>query len=64
VEPSAQRRSIRSFVVRAGRMGPGQTRALAELGPRFVLPYRAEAVDWTAVFDRDAPRLHDKVVVR
>ena len=56
-EPSAQRRSIRSFVVRAGRMGPGQTRALAELGPRFVLPYSAEAVDWPAVFGRDAPRV-------
>jgi tRNA (guanine-N7-)-methyltransferase len=56
-EPSAQRRSIRSFVVRAGRMGPGQTRALAELGPRYVLPYSAGAVDWPAVFGRDAPRV-------
>ena len=27
-----RRRSIRSFVVRAGRMGPGQSRALADLG--------------------------------
>ena len=31
------RRSIRSFVVRAGRMGTGQMRALETLGPRFVL---------------------------
>jgi tRNA (guanine-N7-)-methyltransferase len=56
-DPSALRRGIRSFVVRAGRMGPGQTRALAELGPRFVLPYSGAAVDWTAVFGRDAPRV-------
>ena len=30
---------IRSFVVRAGRMGPGQARALATLAPRFVVPF-------------------------
>ena len=51
------RRSVRSFVVRAGRMGTGQMRALEELGPRFVLPYSAQAVDWPAVFGRDAPRV-------
>jgi len=50
-----RRRSIRSFVVRAGRMGTGQTRALAELGPRFVLPYRAGLLDAAAVFGRRAP---------
>ena len=51
------RRSIRSFVVRAGRMGPGQLRALAELGPRFVLPYAAAPFDFAASFGRDAPRV-------
>jgi tRNA (guanine-N7-)-methyltransferase len=50
-----QPRPIRSFVLRAGRMGPGQQRALAELGPRFVLPYQAQALDFAAVFGRDAP---------
>ena len=30
---------IRSYVLRGGRLGPGQQRALAELGPRFVLPF-------------------------
>ncbi len=49
------RRSIRSFVVRAGRMGPGQTRALAELGPRFVLPYAAAPLDFSTRFGREAP---------
>jgi tRNA (guanine-N7-)-methyltransferase len=51
------RRSVRSFVVRAGRMGTGQMRALEELGPRYVLPYTTDAVDWPAVFGRDAPRV-------
>lgn len=49
------RRSIRSFVVRAGRMGTGQMRALQELGPRFVLPYRPEPLDFEAIFGRRAP---------
>ena len=32
-------RGVRSFVVRAGRTTIGQARALAELGPRYVLAY-------------------------
>jgi tRNA (guanine-N7-)-methyltransferase len=56
--PAGERRTpIRSFVVRAGRMGPGQQRALAELGPRFVLPFAPEPPDWDAVFGRAAPRV-------
>jgi len=50
-------RPIRSFVVRAGRMGPGQVRALAELGPRFMLPYEPAPTDFDAVFGRRAPRV-------
>jgi tRNA (guanine-N7-)-methyltransferase len=46
---------IRSYVLRAGRVGSGQARALAELGPRFVLPYRAEPLDVATVFGRRAP---------
>jgi len=53
--PDATARSVRSFVLRAGRIGPGQQRALDELGPRFVLPYRAERLDLAATFGRDAP---------
>jgi tRNA (guanine-N7-)-methyltransferase len=48
-------RAIRSFVLRAGRMGTGQQRALAELGPRFVLPFQARPLDLPAVFSRQAP---------
>jgi tRNA (guanine-N7-)-methyltransferase len=50
-------RRVRSFVVRAGRMGTGQVRALQELGPRFVLPYAAAHADWAQVFGRQAPRI-------
>lgn len=53
--PPQHSRTIRSFVLRAGRIGPGQQRALAELGPRFVLPYQATPLDFAAVFGRDAP---------
>lgn len=48
-------RAIRSYVLRAGRMGTGQQRALAELGPRFVLPYQDTPLDPAAVFGRQAP---------
>ncbi|RZT97702.1 tRNA (guanosine(46)-N7)-methyltransferase TrmB [Rivibacter subsaxonicus] len=53
--PERPQRRIRSFVLRAGRMGSGQVRALAELGPRFVLPYAAAPIDAAAVFGRQAP---------
>lgn len=55
--PAAPRRSIHSYVVRAGRMGSGQERALAELGPRFVLPFAGAPVDWSLPFGREAPRI-------
>jgi len=48
------RRPIRSFVLRAGRMGTGQQRALQDLGPRFVLPFQPEPLDPAAVFGRHA----------
>jgi tRNA (guanine-N7-)-methyltransferase len=48
-------RAIRSFVLRAGRMGTGQARALAELGPRFVLPFEPRPLDPNTVFGRRAP---------
>jgi len=56
-EPSAQwpARPVRSYVVRAGRMGTGQVRALAELAPRYVLPFAEHALDVQADFGRAAP---------
>ena len=46
---------IRSFVVRPGRVGPGQARALAELAPRFVLPFEERLLDVERAFGRSAP---------
>ena len=51
----APRPAIRSYVVRPGRMGTGQQRALADLGPRFVLPLAPQPPDWAALFGRTAP---------
>ena len=52
-----QHRAIRSFVLRAGRLGTGQSKALEELGPRYVLPYVTAPMDWLGVFGRQAPRI-------
>jgi tRNA (guanine-N7-)-methyltransferase len=54
-EKEHPRRAIKSFVVRAGRMGTGQIKALAELGPKFVLPFEHKPLDPAAVFGRSAP---------
>ncbi len=50
-------RPLRSFVLRAGRLGSGQARALTELGPRYLLPYQPAVADWDAAFGRQAPRV-------
>lgn len=52
-----QHRPIRSFVLRAGRLGTGQQKALEELGPRYVLPYQSAPLDLAASFGREAPRV-------
>ncbi len=44
----AHPRAIRTFVTRAGRTTLGQARALADLGPRFVLPYDPSTPDLVA----------------
>lgn len=49
------RRPVRSYVLRGGRMGSGQIRALAELSPRYVLPYALTVLDPAAAFGRRAP---------
>ena len=52
-----QHRPIRSFVLRTGRLGTGQLKALDELGPRFVLPYQSAPLDLAAAFGREAPKV-------
>jgi tRNA (guanine-N7-)-methyltransferase len=55
-EPGAPR-NIRSFVRRTGRTTIGQAKAFADVGPQFLLPYKAEPADFEAVFQRSAPTI-------
>lgn len=50
-------RPLRSFVLRTGRLGTGQQRALADLGPRYLLPFQPQPLDLDATFGRQAPRV-------
>jgi tRNA (guanine-N7-)-methyltransferase len=52
---AAPRRPVRSYVLRGGRLGSGQQRALATLAPRFVLPWAPAPIDPVAVYGRRAP---------
>jgi len=54
-QAAEHRRSIRSFVVRAGRMTDAQKRAVAEGMPRWGFPVDAGCIDLAAVFGRVAP---------
>jgi tRNA (guanine-N7-)-methyltransferase len=46
---------IRSFVTRAGRLSTAQARALEELGPKFMIEYKKEMLDFEQAFGRKAP---------
>ena len=48
-------RSIRTFVLRQGRLTEAQRRALDTLLPRWGLPYRPEPLDAPSIFGRSAP---------
>ena len=49
--------SIRSFVLRQGRMSDAQHRFLDEMMPKVGVAYRPEPVDLNAVFGRQAPHI-------
>ena len=53
---AAYRRSVRSFVVRAGRMTVAQERAWHELWPRYGIETAGTPLDIAAIFGREAPR--------
>lgn len=53
--PPTNRRPIRSFVRREGRITRAQQRALDEYWAEFGLEPRAERLDWTREFGRSAP---------
>lgn len=50
-------RPIRSYVLRTGRMTPGQERAFEENWERWGLEHTAGALDYDAVFGRPGPRV-------
>jgi tRNA (guanine-N7-)-methyltransferase len=50
-------RSIRSFVLRQGRMSPAQQRYLDEMMPKVGIPYQPELLDLIAAFGRPAPKI-------
>jgi tRNA (guanine-N7-)-methyltransferase len=52
---AAPRRPVRSYVLRGGRMGTGQVRALEELAPKYLVPFAATPLDRLALFGREAP---------
>ncbi len=56
-EDPPPRRSIRSFVVRTGRITAAQRRALARLWPRFGIEYQPVPLDLDQAFGRRAPRI-------
>lgn len=49
------RRTVRSYVLRQGRVTGAQERALAELLPAYGIAYRQEVLDPRTVFGRAAP---------
>jgi tRNA (guanine-N7-)-methyltransferase len=46
---------IRSFVTRAGRLSNAQARAFEEQGPKFLVGYKKEMLDFEQAFGRKAP---------
>ncbi len=50
-------RAIKSYVLRQGRLTPGQERALAESWPRYGLDYGGKPRDLDLTFGRSAPKI-------
>jgi len=55
VHENSARRSVRSFVLRAGRLTDGQRRALDELWPRFGVMDDQNVLDFEVLFGNDHP---------
>ena len=54
-DTTARKRTIRSFVRRAGRMTHSQQRAFETLWPTYGMEFRAEQIDFASLFGRCAP---------
>ncbi len=55
--PQIERRRVRSFVRRGGRITTAQARAIEQLWPRFGIEFAPQPLDLDAIFGRRAPRL-------
>ncbi len=56
-EQPIERRHIRSYVLRQGRVSPAQQRAVDDLMPRYGIPYAAQPLDLDLTFGRGAPKI-------
>ncbi|MEZ5530517.1 MAG: tRNA (guanosine(46)-N7)-methyltransferase TrmB [Porticoccaceae bacterium] len=57
MKPEFKKKSIRSYVVRAGRMTEGQRAAFEKYWPQYGLSLHDGLLDATQAFGRDAPRV-------
>lgn len=57
IAPAQHPRSVRSFVVRSGRITLAQQRALRDLWPRYGVEFGAAPLDLNRLFGRPAPRV-------
>ena len=48
--PTVFMRTVKSYVLRAGRVTHGQAKAVETLGPQFLLPYRPALIAWPEAF--------------
>jgi tRNA (guanine-N7-)-methyltransferase len=55
--PGAPRRTVRSYVLRAGRSTIAQQRALADLWPLYGVEFTSQPLDLDELFARGAPRM-------
>ena len=53
---------IKSFVLRTGRLTPGQAKAIELLGPQYLLPYTAQAIDWEKSFNQPGLTARPKIL--
>lgn len=53
--PVSETRSIRSFVIRGGRITPAQEQALARLWPRYGIHFEGGPLDLATAFGRTSP---------
>lgn len=56
-DAASRKRTVRSFVLRMGRMTAGQERAYQELWPRYGIDFAPAALDLDGSFGRHAPRV-------